>query len=874
MPINQIQENNSQNLSQITQWLNQELYDKAKHEELALLFVELTWLLERASQLQFFLSGENIHFQPILDSVNQWMLDIQHNKKIAQLPQSQIESIKSTGIQNQDILRDKKKRQFIAFLTSRGQNDKVNDYRATYLLLCLEMAKLTKFTSRINDTLDNTRFLTDKNRQFLLPFLPTINEFDSLSELHVTLNEIKQSDLYSFWRLKNAEAMQAYIKKVRKRKPRKDVTLRIDIESATDSELVQFKIKEEIQQFFLPVDNYVNQNAGIIKQKKSKVQILESEVVEHESFTDAITGDVVQPLSTINENIENDVTNNIEINEPQQETKEAYNEVTPKKCISPGIDIIKAEQQSNAMRKRSMRLYTDTQVASEYEIRTLINELYPILSEVKVDYSHSDDSDEHNEKLNLTPNEQVCIFLLVVLLSGSTQIFKTSHWWQNAYYFAKYEFNFSPSRAVLDDRFTKAFSQKNKSSLNLFYPEKVSTLLYVFASSFDREFDEKHLAILQSQATEYFKKINKAYQTRLSFNKVLDYLKVMLTRQGEDNAIIDIIRFQPIHQAAALSYVNVSQTNILYSHESFYKNLQDIVGVKEEAVNLSVHDHQNLELVDMLALPKDRELYRDDIEPQMGTALLLDENKLKNDWIVPLKNNIFALLAITNVTSELIVERHNLFMDYLYILMGLSSGYRPVIEIFGRLQDIDVNTACYFISDKENRVDGGVGRFIYLPEIAISQIKHYINYLQQYCQYYYRKQQEIANEFDKILRNQRGIITYLTVDNNQIIAEPQQNNTWIADRLSQYASLPMNWYRHHIRSLKDMGMSLYGQTFNDTNHFTPDIIGAWMGHTDELGYDYFDITSGLKRSKLRKIADMIDTKLVEYGFETIDMSQW
>lgn len=38
---NATQEDNLHNLSQITHWLNQELYDKAKHDELPLLFVEL-----------------------------------------------------------------------------------------------------------------------------------------------------------------------------------------------------------------------------------------------------------------------------------------------------------------------------------------------------------------------------------------------------------------------------------------------------------------------------------------------------------------------------------------------------------------------------------------------------------------------------------------------------------------------------------------------------------------------------------------------------------------------------------------------------------------------------------------------------------------
>lgn len=68
------------------------------------------------NQLRFFVSGESSHFQPIIDSVNQWILTIQNNKKIAQLSQSQVESIELNGIQNQNILRDKKKRQLIAFL--------------------------------------------------------------------------------------------------------------------------------------------------------------------------------------------------------------------------------------------------------------------------------------------------------------------------------------------------------------------------------------------------------------------------------------------------------------------------------------------------------------------------------------------------------------------------------------------------------------------------------------------------------------------------------------------------------------------------------------------------------------------------------------
>ena len=70
-------------------------------------------------------------------------------------------------------------------------------------------------------------------------------------------------------------------------------------------------------------------------------------------------------------------------------------------------------------------------------------------------------------------------------------------------------------------------------------------------------------------------------------------------------------------------------------------------------------------------------------------------------------------------SPQAFVQLHNLFSDYLFVLLGLSSGYRPVNEIFGRLEDIDTLTGMYFISDKENRIGAGEGRFIYLPSLVM-----------------------------------------------------------------------------------------------------------------------------------------------------------
>lgn len=214
---------------------------KPNFDELPILFFELTWLMNRARHILGDYQQERLHFEPIIASVSEWMANIQQTNKISPLTQAAIEQLQRIGIQDKKLLRDKKKRQLIAFLASRAQNDKVNNYRAIYLLLCLEMAKLTNFTSRINDTLDNTRFLTNKNRQFLLIFLPDIANFNGFADLHQTLHELKASDLYQIWQATDANAMQLYIEKVRKRKHKVGATLLIDPATATESELINFK---------------------------------------------------------------------------------------------------------------------------------------------------------------------------------------------------------------------------------------------------------------------------------------------------------------------------------------------------------------------------------------------------------------------------------------------------------------------------------------------------------------------------------------------------------------------------------------------------------------------------------------------------------
>ena len=123
----------------------------------------------------------------------------------------------------------------------------------------------------------------------------------------------------------------------------------------------------------------------------------------------------------------------------------------------------------------------------------------------------------------------------------------------------------------------------------------------------------------------------------------------------------------------------------------------------------------------------------------------------------------------------------------------------------------------------------------------------------------------------EIHESSMGLISYLEVDEyGEFNFVKNQDNTFISNRFKLYAHLPLNWYRHHIRSLKDPNHSMFSSNLSQLND---EVVSSWMGHTDQLGFDYYDIFSGLKRSQQAELAELIDKKLEDYGFGPIELNE-
>ena len=849
------EDNRSKN---IEEWLQKNIVDLSdpNSDEDSSLLIELRFL-KNTLPIQF-----KSAFNSEYNALTQWI-------KIAEVNGSLIEAKKSqiyeNGIDHKVFLKNIKKHQLylkelylITFLVHRADSTKVNTIRALYFFLCLRMVELTDYDSRVETTLDECRFLTNKTREFLIQFLPDVNEYSSIQDLLSAFESIQSENLYQEWLKSNDKELEGFVEKIR-RKLHKDEK---DQEWA-DNELVNYRLSKHIYEFVLPLENILHKKSGITRNvsRSGKPAVISSDI-----FVDEITGDSTSTVYSINiRPSDNQTLETFETDERQDDINEAVFEVSLNKPISYHLDIVNAQQQVNMRRKRSMLLNTDVQVAKHSEIKILFNELFTILKSSNVDYTFNS-----NSIIELTNDEMEAIYIMMTLLTGSTEFIQYNDLIEH---YDRYciEFNFSPTRAVLGDDYSSDLSITNNDKLELTLPFAVGVLVENMQDSLVGTTQEKLFFFnnLEKAAKNRISKINKKNSTRLTLNKLRSYLKHVLFHSGTDTAVVDVITLSPIHHLSALPYFGLTKADVYYAQYHYHDHLRDIIfSEPTSTLKNELRENNKLSKFDLLDFPDDR--YVNKGEQQMGTKLALQSSQIKLKLVTPIINELKALKLHKYVSMNDFINLHNKLMDYLYLMLGLSSGYRPVIETFGRLKDIDIDTGMYFISDKENRIDAQ-GRFITLPEMVRLQLQHYKNYLYKNMKLFNIRHHQLGKLLQEIHESSVGLISYLEVNEyGKLNFVKNQNNTFISNRFKLYAHLPVNWYRHHIRSLKDRSHSIFSSNLSQLND---EVVSSWMGHTDQLGFDYYDVFSGLKRSEQAKLANLIDRKLKEYGFEPIGLNE-
>ena len=828
-----VTESRSKESIEIEKWLNSHVLELSHKHEIESLLIELTFLLDiTPSQYKIELTEEHQY-------LSAWLKKQHLNSELIDLKKS---LVYANGIQDKSFLQEIGERYVIAFLASRASCPKINIYRSVYSLLCLRMVRLTDYDSRIKATLNECRYLTSKIRNFLEPFLPEISQIGGLDELQQVLEQVQNNDNYNRWKEIHPESLNYLIKKSN--------TMDSVENELTQQSHVNKKLADYIYEFVLPIENYFKSESGITRNTRQAEKL-----VDGSEYVDETTGNLVTDLVLVTEIANEDSA--FEVEERQDDEEQAFEQVLIAHPTNYYLDRVRAEQQVNSRHQRTMSQATDVNNAHPDDIKLLVNSLLTTLLELKLKKIHKAyERDDINIEFDI--NHQVALYLLMLLLSGLPNIFISDNL-KLSYQSYKCDLEFTPTRSVIQESWDASLCANNKKSLSLFFPEIIGKLHYCIASDISPKFFEQ----IKQQANDQLKVINKNHKTRLTINKVKNYISHFLTQTGRDTALIDVLTEQPINHQSALPYFNVSQYDLYSSQHDFTEHLNSM---RDDDRFYGRYASQFFILLEDEATG-----YWD---KQTGSALAINETSLKR-VVLTLSEKLKAQIHNRRFSDfEAMVEMHNTFTDYLYIMLSISSGYRPVNEPFGRLSHIDTVTNKFFISDKENHQDTR-GRLVYLPDIANEQIKIYVQYLQKNARILTRLDNSLGDIYSKILESNIGLITYLDFDNDtDAIDEVKLTKSYIYERLSTHINLPLNWHRHFIRSLKDIEDGLYSANKTSLNKgFGYDVIGAWMGHADSLGFDFYNKYSGLKRKEIKRFASYLNEVLENIGFKVIELEE-
>lgn len=316
---------------------------------------------------------------------------------------------------------------------------------------------------------------------------------------------------------------------------------------------------------------------------------------------------------------------------------------------------------------------------------------------------------------------------------------------------------------------------------------------------------------IRKGVVDFINDVNRKYKTKLTSNRVGDFLSNYLHHQGVDDVVNALITGNPDIQEAGTYYYQYDHDTIINAYELF---------INEFFPN---------------AIPENIKTHLISREGG-GSQLFVKQQAV---------SALFAHLAAKVSSSRGIAEFHNAYTFYILHLLNLATGHRPVRDAFDDLSHIDLLNKKIFISDKESRQTASSARVLALPEAAIQQIKLYLEHLENIQLLLHSINPELADAVEMTLSGTSRLLFLL---NENELGSYQIHPLAPKDTkeyLGALFDIPTNWHRHFLRT------SL-------AQHNVPgELIDSWMGHA-KIGQEGYSRYSGLSMQGLDKIADIID----------------
>jgi hypothetical protein len=318
---------------------------------------------------------------------------------------------------------------------------------------------------------------------------------------------------------------------------------------------------------------------------------------------------------------------------------------------------------------------------------------------------------------------------------------------------------------------------------------------------------------LIKQLSSAISEINTKHKTRITLARIQNFMGYQLNVSGADATEVALLRGTAIEQEPGCSYYQVDVQKLVDLHSGYVSQLckgtRYSIDVLSKKTNLRAGSYLQIKidkLGDLLYLLRDR---------AQGYSL--------NGW-----NDL-----------ELV---HNTLTLYTLLILNISTGHRPVRHPFHSINCFDLQVGTVFISDKEVR-SAQSARVIKLPDIALMQLRHYIQHLESIRPYCRNTGAANTEHIDGALNGSKPFFI-LFVGRDLISITPKI----LSDFLDNILPLPLNWNRHFMRTwLREQGIE-------------SSMVDAWMGHVGSGG-EPFSRYSGLAMTDLALISDEINILL-------------
>ena len=336
----------------------------------------------------------------------------------------------------------------------------------------------------------------------------------------------------------------------------------------------------------------------------------------------------------------------------------------------------------------------------------------------------------------------------------------------------------------------------------------------------------------EQELKSYLQEINEKQTCRLSLGRIARYLTHWGMNQGMDTLYLALIRSEPVHKLPSLSY---SQWQISSLLDVWYLYINALFTGQPVAA----------------ALPA-----RKAFEQTLGSRLHLPDVYLSGLFF--LQKRLVQPISSSDLSER--IQYHNRYVAYIWLLLCVATGHRPVNAPFGFCTDGSQISGHWWISDKERRA-GLAARTLVLPETAIKQITLYLTHLRTLIQYFKLLNPDLARHLQQALDGEQNLF-FLIEEKASTPDQPYWHHPLeitpgrLKEQLGKSMPYPMNWYRHHDRS------------YLMKARITPQLIDCWMGH-EELGAEGLGAFSGLSLKDYQHIATELENLFKQHQIGAI-----